>query len=266
MYKAIITDLDGTLFNGESLISDYSAEVLRQAEKKGYTIIIATGRHHADAGYIVRNALGIKAYRISSNGGMIVSPEGRIIARHLIKEDLAEKLLSIEVPEKVYVHLYKGDKWYADKHDEGSVCHQALSGFMFETADLKNMSDYTDCSKICFIARDDEGIRFMNDTVEQFKDPRLSFFFTMARCFEAMDKNADKGMAVEQVLRLEGINRSQAVAFGDGMNDKSMLEYAGKGIIMGNAVEELKNALPYNEVTGPNTEDSVARYIEKHLL
>ena len=88
----------------------------------------------------------------------------------------------------------------------------------------------------------------------------------MARIFEAMDKNADKGMAVEQVLRLEGINRSQAVAFGDGMNDKSMLEYAGKGIIMGNAVEELKNALPYNEVTGPNTEDSVARYIEKHLL
>lgn len=56
MYKAIITDLDGTLFNGESLISDYSAEVLRQAEKKGYTIIIATGRHHADADYIVRNA------------------------------------------------------------------------------------------------------------------------------------------------------------------------------------------------------------------
>ena len=50
------------------------------------------------------------------------------------------------------------------------------------------------------------------------------------------------------------------------MNDKSMLEYAGKGIIMGNAVEELKNALPYNEVTGQNTEDSVARYIEKHLL
>lgn len=266
MYKAIITDLDGTLFNGESLISDYSADVLRRAEKKGYVIIIATGRHHADADYIVRNTLGIKAYRISSNGGTIVSPEGRTIARRLIKEDLAEKLLSIEVPEKVYVHLYKGDKWYADKYDEGSVCHQALSGFMFETADLRNMDDYKYCSKICFIARDEEGIRFMNDTVEQFKDPRLSFFFTMARCFEAMDKDADKGLAVKQVLRLEGIDKSRAVAFGDGMNDKGMLEYAGKGIVMGNAVAELKNALPDNEVIGPNTEDSVARYIEKYML
>lgn len=266
MHKAIITDLDGTLFNGESLISGYSADIIRRAEKKGFTIIIATGRHHADADYIVRNALGIKAYCISSNGGTIVSPEGLTISRHLIKEDLAEKLLSINVPKKVYVHLYKGDKWYADKYDEGSVCHQALSGFMFETADLKNMDNYADCSKICFIARDDEGIRFMNDTVEQFKDPRLSFFFTMARCFEAMDKNADKGLAVEQVLRLEGIDRSQAIAFGDGMNDKGMLEYAGKGIVMGNAVAELKNALPHNEVTGFNTEDAVAQYIEKHLL
>ena len=50
------------------------------------------------------------------------------------------------------------------------------------------------------------------------------------------------------------------------MNDLNMLKLAGNGLVMGNAVEELKNKLPENQIIGLNSEDSVARYIEKYLL
>ena len=56
------------------------------------------------------------------------------------------------------------------------------------------------------------------------------------------------------------------LAFGDGLNDLNMLRLAGKGIVMGNAVPQLAEALPHNERIGTNREEAVAQYIEQHVL
>ena len=64
----------------------------------------------------------------------------------------------------------------------------------------------------------------------------------------------------------ENIDISNILAFGDGFNDLDMLSKVGKGIIMGNASEKLKKALPNNEVIGLNSEDAVAKYLEKLYL
>jgi Cof subfamily protein (haloacid dehalogenase superfamily) len=266
MYKLIATDMDGTLFNEKSIISPYSREVLRAAHQKGYKIVIATGRHHDDARRIVEDGLGIDAYKISANGASIYTPNDIRIAYNPIEEDLVCKLTSLKTPAEVYIHLYMGDKWYCDKDDVDSRIHQAMSGFMYDVVDYKTFDSFHDCTKMCFIARDAEGIEYMERTVEEMKDPRLSFFFTMARCFEAMDHKADKALALSEILKVENIDASEVVAFGDGMNDLNMLKLAGKGLVMGNAVEELKNSLPGNQIIGLNSQDSVARYIETHLL
>ena len=258
--------MDGTLFNERSVISPYSREVFRSAYDKGYKIVIATGRHHDDARRIVEDGLGIEAYKISANGASIYTPNDIRIAYHPIEEDLVRKLVALETPKEVYIHLYMGDKWYCDKDDIDSRIHQAMTGFMYEITDYKTFDSFNDCTKMCFIARDEEGIKYMVRTVEEMKDDRLSFFFTMARCFEAMDHKADKALALNEVIKAEGIDKSEVIAFGDGMNDLNMLRLAGKGLVMGNAVEELKKSLPKCQIIEPNSQDSVARYIEKHLL
>lgn len=266
MKKAIVTDLDGTLFNEKSIISQYTAEILRDASEKGYQIIIASGRHYMDVNYIIHDFLKIPAYGISANGSSIMSPEGKMIIKHFLDEDLTKKLLTLDVPKDVYIHLYKGKKWYCNKHDEGSVVHQAMTGFMFDVVDYADFDDFADCTKICFIARSEEGIKYMEKTVNEMKDPRLSFFFTMARCFEAMDKKADKALALNDILRLEGISKENVFAFGDGMNDKEMLKLAGRGLVMENAVKELKDSMPPQCIIGKNSDDAVARYIEENIL
>jgi hydroxymethylpyrimidine pyrophosphatase-like HAD family hydrolase len=56
---------------------------------------------------------------------------------------------------------------------------------------------------------------------------------------------------------------SEAIAFGDGMNDFEMLTMVGRGIVMGNAHDRLKMALPEYEQTLTSDEDGVAVYLEK---
>lgn len=267
MIKAIVSDLDGTLFNEHSLMSDYSASVLRRAHIQGIKIILATGRHHTDLKMIAEKALGIPVYRVSENGGVAFSPQDERIIYHPMAEDIVKRLVSVpDAPEKVYIHLYKDDKWYVDKYDAVSVTHQPQSGFLFEVADYRSFADFRDCTKICFMARDEQSVQYMDRTVKAVTDPRLSFFWTMNTCFEAMSSLADKGVAVKNILDREGIPPEEAIAFGDGLNDLGMLRTVGKGIVMGNAVSQLIDALPGHEIIGTNREDAMAHYVEKHLL
>jgi hydroxymethylpyrimidine pyrophosphatase-like HAD family hydrolase len=81
-----------------------------------------------------------------------------------------------------------------------------------------------------------------------------------------MDKAVDKSNAIAKILERENLDFSHAVSFGDGFNDEMMLKSTGKGLIMGNAPDTLKNKLPHLEVIATNHEDGVAKYLSKLLL
>lgn len=267
-YKAIVSDLDGTLFDADSRITPRTAAALRAAAQAGLKIILATGRHHTDLRGIAEKGLGIPVYRVSENGGVVFSPQEERLVYHPMAPDIVRRLTEVmaEAPREVYLHLYKGERWFVNKYDAVSVTHQNQSGFLFELADYSTFPDFEDCTKMCFMARDERAVEFMDRTVRKVRDPRLSFFWTMNTCFEAMDIHADKGVAVAGILQREGIRPEEVLAFGDGLNDLNMLRLAGKGIVMGNAVPQLAEALPHNERIGTNREEAVAQYIEQHVL
>jgi hydroxymethylpyrimidine pyrophosphatase-like HAD family hydrolase len=81
-----------------------------------------------------------------------------------------------------------------------------------------------------------------------------------------MAGGVSKGHALEEVSKLLGYSLKECVAFGDGLNDKEMLIMAGKGCIMSNAHQRLKDLLPELEVIGSNTQDAVPRYLRKLFL
>ena len=94
----------------------------------------------------------------------------------------------------------------------------------------------------------------------------MDTMYSMEQCLEIMPKHVSKGYAIKEIAKLENINIDEIIAFGDGFNDLEMLSIVGKGCIMGNASEKLKNALPNNEIIGLNHEDAVAKYLEKLYL
>ncbi len=78
------------------------------------------------------------------------------------------------------------------------------------------------------------------------------------------NKDIDKGIGIQHLIKNLGIKKEETIGFGDGINDYAMFRECGTGVAMGNAKEELKNTADY--ITFTNDEDGVAKFIEEYIL
>ena len=73
----------------------------------------------------------------------------------------------------------------------------------------------------------------------------------------------EKSQSIDKLIKTIGIKQEEVIAVGDGYNDMGMIQYAGLGVAMANAEEEVKAAANY--VTLSNEEDGVAVVVEKFI-
>lgn len=95
---------------------------------------------------------------------------------------------------------------------------------------------------------------------------RVNVSFSTLTCLEVMAGGVSKGHALEAVAQAMGYSLKECIAFGDGMNDAEMLTMAGKGCIMGNAHQRLKDLYPELEVIGINADNAVPHYLRDLFL
>ena len=82
--------------------------------------------------------------------------------------------------------------------------------------------------------------------------------------YEIMPKGLSKGNSLLEIAKYYNIDQKDIIAFGDELNDETMIEVAGTGVAMGNAVEKIKEIADY--ITLSNDEDGIADYLEKFIL
>lgn len=104
--------------------------------------------------------------------------------------------------------------------------------------------------------------RLLQETPRRFE--RLAVSSSIARNVEINCADANKGDALLALAAHLGIDRSQVMAFGDGLNDASMIRAAGVSVAMDNAIDEIKRAAAL--ITAGNDADGVAEAIEKYIL
>jgi hypothetical protein len=97
---------------------------------------------------------------------------------------------------------------------------------------------------------------------ERFGD-RLNVFRSDPCYVELLPKFIDKAVAVDKLMKYLDINKNKVICVGDSFNDLSMLRYAGKGVAMGNAQQEVKDAADY--ITASNDEDGIVEVIRKFM-
>ncbi|MGL5039527.1 MAG: HAD-IIB family hydrolase, partial [Aeromonas sp.] len=135
------------------------------------------------------------------------------------------------------------------------------SGFTYRLVDDLTQEPKEQINKVFYIGDHQKLLKIEDQLNAQYGDA-LNVTFSMPDCLEVMHAGVHKGNAVRAVLEQHGIEMSQAIAFGDGMNDFEMLSMVGRGIVMGNAHDRLKLALPAHEQTLSSDEDGVAVYLE----
>lgn len=262
--KVVISDLDGTLLNSQHQISDYTKNVFQQLHDENHLIIVATGRHHLDALPIVES-LGCPVYLVTSNGARIHSPTKELLFSFDIKSEAIKSVLSLDIDSEITTVLFKEHVWQTNKENKKLNSFQTVMNYPPEIVDFNAIEDLS-AIKLLFTHGDHQKLVALKDSILENHSDEFSSAFSLPFCLEFMDKSVDKSVAISRILKKYEFTFDQAIAFGDGFNDEKMLVSSGKAMIMGNAVESLKNKLPHLEVIASNDDDGVAKYLQEMLL
>lgn len=263
--KMIALDLDGTLNTDDKKITPKTKAALIKVQELGVTVVLASGRP-AKGLYRERKELDLDKYNgvlLSSNGGKVTFSATDII--------LYEKAMPNELAVKLLRHLEKfdvspivdnGSTIYTTDEDAFKVQYEVAMNQM-DVKVVDNIADAIDFSPMkVLIASPEEKLRPVEkEIMEPFDD--IEFVYSTPFFLESTVKGISKGKSLELICDKLGIKKEEVMAFGDGGNDKSMLEFAGIGIAMGNACEPLKAVA--NEITLSNNEDGIAYTLAKYF-
>ena len=255
-YKAVISDLDGTLLNSQHQVSDFTRSTLKALVESGVKFIVATGRHIIDVQGI-RQTMGFECDLITSNGALVSDADDRLLFQYTIDPDVAGDLIRFTKDHPSYdTNIYTRDGWFLAHAVPDLMDFHRDSGFQYTVADLSRI-DLCGIHKFCFIG-EREALLELERELQQRHAGRTSVVFSCDDCLEVMASKVNKGNSVEKALATYGLHFNDAIAFGDAMNDYEMLAMVAKGFLMGNASERLKAALPDHAVIGHSDEDGVA--------
>lgn len=257
MFKAVISDLDGTLLNPQHQISGITRTTLRHLAARGVRIILASGRHLHDMQGI-RRTLGLECDLITANGALVTDASDRIVAQTTLKPELADELIGhARCDGTHHINLYRHDGWHiAQDRPDAREAHRE-SGFSYTVTPLPEMARH-EVHKIFFTgelaALDTLEVRLLDVCAK-----RACVVRTADWCLEIMAAGVNKGSAAQARLHALGLRLEDAVAFGDSMNDVELLSMVGRGVVMGNARPQLHALLPELPRAQACSHDGVAR-------
>lgn len=264
-FRAMVSDLDGTLLNSHHVVGDFTINTLNALEQQGVDIILATGRNHTDVSSILGKIGAERAVMITSNGARVRDLHGNLLYSNSLPEALVLELYKTPFdPERVMMNTYQDDGWFAGKDVPEMRKYHQDSGFDYQVVDFAAHHG-RGTEKVFFIGKTPEDLVEVEAYLRAKFGDVATIVYSALCCLEVMNKNVSKGDALKHVLESRDYGLEDCIAFGDGMNDVEMLSWAGKGCIMQDADVRLKAACPQLEVIGPNSEESVARYLRKQF-
>lgn len=261
----IALDLDGTLLKNDKTISPKTKKVLQKAKEEGHLVMIATGRPYRSSEMYYRE-LQLDTPIVNFNGafthhpqqanwGFYHEPLDVKVAKDIVEACSSFQLHNIiaEVMDDVYFHY----------HDEKLLEIFSYGNPKITTGDLIRYLHDSPTSMLIHTEEDQlQKIRDHLSSVHAEVIEQRSWA-TPWNVIEIIKAGLNKAVGLKKAANYYGIPAERVIAFGDEDNDLEMIEYAGHGIAMGNAIDQLKNIA--NDVTLPNEDDGVASYLEDLL-
>ena len=274
--KAIILDIDGTLYNSQKMISERTKKALLDIQNRGTKLVLASGRPISNMEHIMHEL------EMDKHHGLLVAYNGASVMDCETKEIVYNKTMSTLEAKSVLNHLKNFNLIPMIAHEGVMYVNDVFSGMIqyngkqiniieyesrggkYTLCEKRDLAEFVDfpLNKI-LIAGDPDYLKENHSKVSEPFVGNLSSMFTAAFYYEFTAQGVDKANALHEVLVPMGILPEETISFGDGQNDLSIIRFAGLGVAMGNAVDELKNAA--DEVTLSHDEDGIAHIIERYL-
>lgn len=234
--KAIFFDIDGTLLShAQGVIPESTIEAIKQAQSRGVKCVIATGRDLIEMNKLPIHDVDFDGY-LTLNGNVCLDKDRKMFAGIPINPDETKVLAGIFNARRIPFMLINSERRYINFVND-VVVHTMLSthGTVPEVGEYHGEQIYQCMSYV------DDGMR---QRLERLLD-HCQITSWNETGIDIIAKSGGKDAGIQKFLDRYGIARSQTMAFGDGENDASMLQYVRVGVAMGNAVQKLKNVASY---------------------
>ncbi len=273
--RLIALDIDGTLLTPRGELTPRNRAAILEARLAGIEVILVTGRRFASARALLLE-LGLDLPLVSHNGALTKNvetletldfhPLDAGIAREIIRlgRDFGADMICCDDPHGMGTMVIEGIS------ETNRALHRYLDRYRESVVEVDDLIEYVQQSPIqmMFSGRCDPIDSFAKD-LEVAMDGRIRLFQTRYRSvdltiLDALSTTASKGVSLQALAEQRGISPAEVMAIGDNHNDLPMLQFAGLGVVMANAEDEMKQH-GFIE-TSSNEEDGVARAIESYAL
>lgn len=265
--KVLVVDVDGTLVNTKKQITKPVREAMIRVQEAGVKVVIASGRSVPGV-MLMANQIDLKKY-----GGYILTCNGARITNVATGEILYDVCLPQELIPEIHEFAKKHDINIMTYHNNQIVAETTECPYINLDAtgckiDIHKVDDFskevTYPVNKCLLTGDPERMEVIEeDGVRQF-DGRISVYRSEGFYLEMMPLGIDKAFGLAKMLERLGYSREEMICCGDGYNDISMIEYAGFGVAMANAPEDVRACAGY--VAPSCDEDGLCDVIDRFVL
>lgn len=296
MIRLLALDIDGTLLDSTGHLPEANRNAIAQAIESGVEVALATGRRYDFARFVFEQ-LPAPLTLILSNGAVVKTHDGDTLMRRLLPRDVARQILA-DVPH----HRHEAAVTF-DRPREAQIVYQAIDWnhprhqkfFEVNRPYLAEVNPLEDC-----LTEDPVQIMFTGgcaDMRQLFEDLRQSAAPDIGACgasgaklaalvdeapdhrysvalteyefrdfslVDVLQAGCSKGATLRDWAQERGYVREEVMAVGDNLNDLEMLEFAGRPVIMANAIADLRGR--GWACTGSNDEAGVAQAVETFIL
>ena len=259
----IAMDIDGTLLDYDGSLSAPVRDAVIAAENAGHQVVLASGRDLTAMQPIVQNLGLTNGWMVCSNGCVIVRLDPHFGAGYWIEQvatfnaeplikEIAAHLPNARIAVEDVGRGYRVNQPF----NEGELAGDYR---IYPTEQLANGGLVTRV----IIRGGDETPEEFSEAISGLGMTGVGYFVGYNAWMDLVPDGVSKASALEHVRQKIGIPPERTLAIGDGHNDIDMLQWAGRGVAMGQADLEVRMAA--NHVTESVTKDGVAHALRPIL-
>lgn len=260
-FRLLATDLDGTLANSSHELSATTVSTLLAAQERGLRIALCSGRPTYGMSPIAEclRLSDFGGYVISYNGGQTIEwSTGCVLQSHTLPVGITASLYRLASDAGLDIVCYMGDRVVSENtsnpyirllSERNGMRLEQVPSFIESTRDVALPK--------CLIVGEPEALV----GIEHSHGLPINAFRSDPFLLELVPLGIDKGACLSDLADHLDLQRHEVMACGDGLNDITMIQYAGLGIAMANAHPIVKAAADL--ITLSNDEDGVAAVVAR---
>lgn len=236
MRKLFAFDIDGTLVDHKDhKIPSSALESIKELKAQGHVVGIATGRNKYQLQKVVDETMF--DFIILCNGSY-AEVKGKTVYNRPFDKSEVESIFSV-IKANHYKFMITDENHLFSHHPDDEKVTRVVNLFDLITPDYHTHLDEKNIYQIIICEPE--------RTIPSFKDVKGDFLFHKFGDFgyDIDQQKETKGDALKHICTYFSIDIAHSYAFGDADNDLKLIQVAGKGIAMGNAITQLKDVADY---------------------